>query len=443
MKSWPADKVLRRRIDGLEPYPKNARVHTPAQIGQIAKSIQAYGFTVPVLTDEAGRIIAGHGRVEAAKALGLDDVPTVTAEGWSEAQRRAYTILDNKLTLNAAWDEVVLGTEFAELEALGFDLGDLAFEPAELAAIRDTLSAGLTDPDEAPAPPDQPIATTGDLWALGRHRLLCGDATRVEDTQKLLGSAKPHLMVTDPPYGVKLDPTWRDRAGLNSLGSAGPGSQNYMDSGERDIEARWDEAWRLAPCDVFYIWCAGSRLVEVHNALADAGFETRQQLIWQKSVLTRTRSHYWWSHEHCLYGVRCGKIAHWHGAPGQSTVWELSSPKHIMGGSNEENQPHPAQKPIDCMKRPIENNSQPGDAVYDPFVGSGTSIIAAEMTGRKCYAIEIEPAYVEVSIVRWQNFTGKEAKLGDETFAQVAERRRSNEAWNATWKKPFHRPEAL
>jgi DNA modification methylase len=227
------------------------------------------------------------------------------------------------------------------------------------------------------------------------------------------------------------------------MGRAGKGGEDYMNAGKSDIEARWDGAWKLSPADVFYVWCSGRRLVETHGALADAGFETRQQLIWVKSVLTRTRTHYWFSHEHCLYGVRHGKTAHWRGAAGQSTVWQLASPKHIMGGSDEENCAHPAQKPVECMKRPIENNSQAGEAVYDPFVGSGTTIIAAEMTGRKCYAIEISPAYIDVSIVRWQNFTGKEAKLGEETFAQVAQRQSADERWQKMWRKPFHRPEAL
>jgi DNA modification methylase len=436
MKSWPADKVLRRRIDGLEPYPKNARVHTPAQIGQIAKSIQAYGFTVPVLTDEAGRIIAGHGRVEAAKALGLDDVPTVTAEGWSEAQRRAYTILDNKLTLNAAWDEAILGAEFAELEALGFDLGDLAFSPPELALIRDSKPVGLTDPDDAPDAPAEPIATTGDLWALGRHRLLCGDATKAEDAQKLFGGAKPHLMVTDPPYGVDYDPRWRLESGINK-----PHQKRAEGRVSNDDRADWRDAWILFEGDVAYVWHGALHSSEVAESLKAAGFQMRSQIIWAKSTLVIGRGHYHWQHEPCWYSVR--QKSNWRGDHKQSTLWQIQNMHRTQGNVDDGKTPHSAQKPVECMRRPIENNSQAGDAVYDPFVGSGTTIIAAEMTARQCYAIEINPAYIDVAIVRWQNFSGKEAKLGDETFAQVAERRRSNEAWNAMWKKPFHRPEAL
>ena len=426
MKSWPADKVLRRRIDGLEPYPKNARVHTPAQITQIAKSIQAYGFTVPVLTDEGGKIIAGHGRVEAAKALGLEEVPTVRATGWTEAQRRAYTILDNKLALNAGWNEALLGAEFAELEALGFDLGDLAFDPAELAAIRDTLAAGATDPDEAPEAPAVPIAATGDLWALGRHRLLCGDATRAEDAQKLLGAVRPRLMVTDPPYGVEYDPDWRNRA---DRANGKPYGDRAIGLVANDSKNDWSEAWQLFAGDVAYCWHAGRHASAVQRSLENAGFEIISQLIWAKTRLIINRGDYHWQHEPCWYAVRRGKKHGWAGDRSQTTLWSIDHAKSDTG--------HSAQKPIECMKRPIENNSQASDAVYDPFVGSGTTIIAAEMTGRKCYAIEIDPAYVEVSILRWRNFTGKEATLGDETFAQVAERRRSDEAWKAMWKKPF------
>jgi DNA modification methylase len=407
-KNWPADKVERWPIDRLVPYARNARTHTDEQIAQIAASIQEWGWTNPVLVGEDGRIIAGHARVLAGRKLGLAQVPVMLATGWSEAQRRAYVLADNQLALNASWDPELLRLELGELQELNFDLNLIGFDEAQLAAL--TANPGLTDPDEVPEPPAVPVAQRGEVWALGRHRLVCGDATAADDVARALAGVAPHLMVTDPPYGVMLDPSWRDRAGINSMGKAGKGGDAYMESGKADTEARWDGVWALFPGDVFYVWCAGFRLVEVYTALMDQGLETRQQLIWEKSVLTRTRTHYWWSHEHCLYGVRKGKTAHWIGAPGQSTVWKIASPKHIMGGSEEENLPHPAQKPVECMKRPIENNSSPGQAVYDPFVGSGTTIIAAEMTGRACHAIEINPTYIDVTIERWQNFTGEKAK---------------------------------
>ena len=247
----------------------------------------------------------------------------------------------------------------------------------------------------------------------GGHRLLAGDSTSPADVEALLAGAKPHLMVTDPPYGVMLDPSWRDALGLNRMGQSGTGGEHYMHGGKDDTDARWDEVWKLAPVDVFYVWCADSGLIDVHNALSDAGLPTKHIIVWHKSVLTMTRTHYWCTHEHCLYGWRKTSTAHWVGKAGQSSVWDLASPKHIMGGSKEENQPHPAQKPVECMKRPIENNSGAGDSVYEPFSGSGTTIVAAEMTGRRCYAMEIEPVYVDVAVRRWQEFTGRTAVRED------------------------------
>lgn len=245
----------------------------------------------------------------------------------------------------------------------------------------------------------------------GGHRLLCGDATNADDVARALDGAKPHLMVTDPPYGVHLDPTWRDRSGANTYAKSGAGTEHYLVGGTADSRANWADAWRQSPTDVFYAFCAaGPLLIDAAAGFDEAGFELRQILVWDKGVLTLTRTHYWYTHEHILYGVRKGKSAHWCGSNGQGSVWSVPSPKHIMSGSKEKREPHPAQRPVECMKRPIENNSVLGDAVYDPFVGSGTTIIAAEMTGRSCHALEIEPAYVDCAVERWQNFTGEKAK---------------------------------
>jgi DNA modification methylase len=412
MKTWPADKVIRRSIDGLEPYPKNARIHSATQIAQIAKSIQEYGFTIPVLTDEQGRIIAGHGRVEAAKTLGLTEVPTMTAEAWSEAQRRAYTILDNKIALNASWDDAILGAEFAELEVLGFDLGNLGFDPPELALIRDSLAHGLIDPDApAPIPPLEPVATTGDLWALGRHRLLCGDATKADDVKNVLDGAKPHLMVTDPPYGVDYEG-----------GSVNINKRKKLDGDQSsDLFApALNLTKQYMPDGAWYIWHADRTAEPVYKAIRNAGYDIRALIIWHKlkAHYGAPAAHYCQKHEPLLYAVRGN--AKFIGPSNECTVWEIEQPTR--------NELHPTQKPVECMMRPIRNHEGPGQIVYEPFSGSGTTIIAAEMTARKCYAIEINPAYVDVAIIRWQNFTGKDATLGDETFAQVAGKRKSKAA---------------
>ena len=214
-KLWPADRVERWDIQRLVPYAKNARTHSAAQVDQIAASIREWGWTNPVLVDEAGTIIAGHGRVLAARKLQVVDVPVMVAAGWSEAQKRAYTIADNKLTLNGGWDEELLGLELGELEILGFDLDLIGFSEDERAALTAQGTEGLTDPDAVPDLPSNPVTRPGDLWLLGSHRLICGDSRSAEDTTRLLAGVKPHLMVTDPPYGVSYDPAWRARAGVN------------------------------------------------------------------------------------------------------------------------------------------------------------------------------------------------------------------------------------
>src|SRR6266446_7061980 len=203
---WPADHVERWPIERLMPYARNARTHNDAQVSQIAASIREWGWTNPVLVAEDGTIIAGHGRVLAARKLHITDVPVMVAAGWTEAQKRAYTIADNKLTLNGGWDQELLGLEIGELEVLGFDLDLIGFSEGERAALAAQMTEGLTDPDDVPELPTEPVARAGDLWVLGSHRLLCGDSTSPDDVKKLLAGVKPHLMITDPPYGVNYDP---------------------------------------------------------------------------------------------------------------------------------------------------------------------------------------------------------------------------------------------
>jgi ParB-like chromosome segregation protein Spo0J len=219
MSDWPADKVERWPIATLIPYARNARTHSPEQIDQIAASIREWGWTNPVLVSEDGTIIAGHGRVLGAKKLGLTDAPVMVARGWSKAQIKAYALADNKLALNAGWDEAMLALEIADLQELAFDLPLIGFSDGEIATLGVDGNPGLTDPDEAPAPPVEPVSAPGDLWVLGRHRLLCGDSTISADVGRLLRDVKPHLMVTDPPYGVDYDPSWRATAGSNTIRS--------------------------------------------------------------------------------------------------------------------------------------------------------------------------------------------------------------------------------
>jgi len=695
---WPADKVERWPIEKLVPYARNVRTHSPAQVDQIAASIRAWGWTNPVLVGDDDTIIAGHGRVLAARKLRIAEVPVMVAAGWSDAQKRAYAIADNKLTLNGGWDEELLGLELGELEVLGFDLDLIGFSDAERVALASQGNAGLTDPDEVPELPEEAVSTPGDVWLLGNHRLLCGDSTSAADVRNVLGTVKPNLMVTDPPYGVDYEPGWRKRAGVN-LNKAKLGKV------ANDDRADWREAWALFPGSVAYVWHAGRHASTVQESLEATGFEVRSQIIWAKDRFALSRGHYHWQHEPCqpagtmvqkviergagsqpakieevpietlregdfvvsynpyesvvrrrgrevtrfgerqfdglmhtisaagratratpehrfsvrlnpdaadkqvvylmrrgewwrvgrvsvfntrgfglatrladnkaeeawiisvhdtpreagcaeqvlscrygiptthwevdcwskapdrersaeliaaiyagldlsaltaratlllrdhrlerdhplirggerlmfsrratrfvracnvfarimqipmptaddefswvtvtgndatpfsgsvfsmdvdrdLHYVADGLITHncwyavrgtaaWHGDRKQSTLWQIAARDDAGHG-------HGTQKPVECMKRPIENNSSPGQAVYEPFSGSGTTIIAAEITGRSCHAIELMGEYVDVAVARWQAFTGETAKLEDDgrTFAAVAAERR-------------------
>jgi DNA modification methylase len=410
MGEWPADKVERWPIAKLIPYARNARTHSAEQIDQIAASIREWGWTNPILVSEDSTIIAGHGRVLGARKLGIAEVPVMVATGWTEAQIKAYALADNKLALNAGWDEAMLALEIADLQELGFDLPLIGFSDAELAALGSNGMDGLTDPDAAPEPPALPRSEPGDLWLLGRHRLLCGDSTVANDVSRVLGDVRPHLMVTDPPYGVEYDPAWRTQAGLKH-------NKQRLGKVANDDQADWRQAWTLFPGSVGYIWHAGRHASTVQDSLTAVGFEVRAQIIWAKDRFALSRGHYHWQHEPCWYAVR-NSAAGWTGDRKQSTLWQIPTRE----GPGFE---HGTQKPVECMKRPIENNSSPGQAVYEPFCGSGTTIIAAEMTGRVCFALELLPQYVDVAVERWQAFTGGAATLeGDgRSFAAIAAER--------------------
>jgi hypothetical protein len=279
---WPADQVERRAVAGLVPYARNARTHSPQQIAQLAASIREWGWTVPVLVDEAGTIIAGHGRVLAAQQLGIADVPVMVARGWSEAQRRAYVIADNKLAENAGWDEALLKIEVGDLASMGFEVPLLGFSESEIASLN--RSPGLTDPDAAPDPPAIPVTQPGDMWQLGRHRLICGDATKAEDVQALLAGAKPHLMVTDPPYGVDYEPDWRMKASGYASMNRNPVLPGAVGKVTNDGHADWRAAWALFPGDVAYVWHAGTRAGEVAASLASRPGNTHADYLGQTSI---------------------------------------------------------------------------------------------------------------------------------------------------------------
>jgi DNA modification methylase len=407
-----ARSIEHRPVADLVPFAKNARTHSEAQVAQIASSIREFGFNNPVLVDGANGIIAGHGRVMAARKLGLAQVPVIELAHLSETQKRAYILADNRLAELAGWDRELLSLELTDLGDLGVDLVELGFDGAELDAL---LGHGQADPreEETPDPPVDPVSRRGDLWVLGSHRLLCGDATSASDVSRLLGTVRPHLMVTDPPYGVAYDPDWRNRAGASETKRVG----KVMN----DDRADWREAWALFPGEVAYVWHGALHATTVAESLAACGFDIRSQIIWAKERHVLSRGHYHWQHEPCWYAVK-GR-GHWSGDRTQSTLWQ------IPNRDQDATTIHGTQKPVECMRRPMLNNSSPGQAVYEPFSGSGSTIIAAETTGRAAYAMELDPAYVDVAVQRWRAFTGKAALLEEDgrTFTEIASERIARE----------------
>jgi DNA modification methylase len=400
---WPADRLERWPIERLIPYANNSRLHSEVDLDKIGAGILNWGWTMPVLADEEGVLLAGHARVGAAAKLGLKSIPVIVARGWSEEEKRAYRLADNQLAARASWDPEQLRDELRELEFAGFDLGLIGFDPDQLETILAGLgSSGLTDPDSVPEVPEQPVTRPGDVWQLGDHRVACGDSTSAADVAPVLAGSEPHLMIADPPYGVSYEPSWRARRGLG----AGKLSQGKVLNDDR---ADWRETYALFPGDVAYIWHGALHGDIVAAGLAACGLQPRAQIVWAKQHFTLSRGDYHWQHETCWYAVREGRTSHWQGDRRQTTVWEIANNNPFGNPQREQSWGHGTQKPVECMRRPIVNNSRPGQAIYDPFLGSGTSLIAAEMTGRVCYGVELNPGYVDVVVRRWQGFTGRAA----------------------------------
>ena len=399
--SFAPDAIEMWPLSRLQPYAKNAKAHGADQVAKIAASMAEFGWTVPCLVADDGELIAGHGRVLAATQLGLTEAPVIVLGHLTEAQRRAYRIADNKLTELGTWDEALLSAELNDLLAEDYDLSLIGFDDAEL----EELLAGEVDPetasrdgeDDVPEALETRISRPGDLWVLGKHRLLCGDATVATDIERLLGDVTPLLMVTDPPYGVEYDPGWRNKAGAVATKRTGKVLN--------DDRADWREAWALFPGDVAYVWHGALHATTVAESLDASGFNIRSQIIWAKDRLVLSRGDYHWQHEPCLYAVKKTGKGHWAGDRKQTTLWQIANK------DQDAETVHGTQKPVECMRRPILNNSSPGQAVYEPFMGSGTTLIAAETTGRVCLGVELNPSYVDVAVQRWQEFTGQKAIL--------------------------------
>jgi DNA modification methylase len=395
----PTKQVEELPTADLIPYARNAKKHDDAQIAKIAGSIREFGFNNPVLIDGKNGIIAGHGRVMAAQKLGLEQVPCIRLDHLSETQKQAYILADNRLAeIGGGWDMEALKIELKELADADIDLEALGFgEDFDLSVGGEQEQSDVdAEPqiDKAEELREKWGVETGQLWQLGEHRILCGDSTKAEDVARALDGAKPLLMVTDPPYGVEYDPSWRAEAGVNK-------NKDKMGKVANDDKADWREAWALFSGDALYVYHAGAFAGVVQDSIESCGFKIRAQIIWAKDRMALSRGDYHWQHEPCWYGVRDGKPGHRNDDRKQTTLWEIPSRDDSGHG-------HGTQKPVECMARPIRNHHS--EFVYEPFSGSGTTIIACEQLGRKCRAIEISPAYVAVAIQRWADATGKEPK---------------------------------
>jgi len=383
-----------RPLDAVRPYANNPRQNDDA-VEAVAESIRRFGFRQPIVVDAEGVIVAGHTRYRAAQRLGLAAVPVHVTTDLTPDEVRAYRLADNKTAELASWDDAMLSIELDALRGAGIDWTLLGFDEEELAKLLAPAGTeGLTDPDAVPEKPVDPITKPGDLWLLGKHRLLCGDSTSATDVARLLDGAVPALMVTDPPYGVEYDPEWRMDAGLT-------GNTARMGKVMNDDRADWTEAWKLFPGDVAYVYHAGVFASTVQQSLERAGFAIRAQIIWAKDRLALSRGDYHWQHEPCWYAVREGGKGHRTDDRTQTTLWSIPARDDAGHG-------HGTQKPVECMERPVRNHL--ADLVYEPFAGSGTTVIACERTGRTCLAMELDPGYCDVVVRRWEDFTGRKAE---------------------------------
>ena len=401
----PVLKIEYRPIESLVAYDRNPRTHSDTQVAQIAASIRAFGWTNPVLVDGQNGIIAGHGRVLAAILLEMTEVPAIELAGLTEEQKRAYVIADNQLALNAGWDEDLLALELGALRDLQFDTDLLGFSERDFQQLLNRLEqqGGNGDPDGIPDPPEEPVTRPGDVWLLGEHRVLCGDSTDHHDVKIVMNGEEAACLWTDPPYGVsyvggterKLTIKNDDRDGLEGLlGGAFAAIDPLLVSGAA----------------IYIAHPAGPNALVFVERFVAQGWTLRQGLVWKKDRIVVGHSDYHYGHEPILYGLKPGYAgrrgrgaAGWYGGNACSSVFEIPSPVR--------NEDHPTAKPVALVAAMITNSSRTGEVVFDGFLGSGSTLIACEQTGRRCFGVELDPRYVDVVVKRWEQFTGKTAEL--------------------------------
>jgi len=382
-----AEKIEHLGIESLIPYARNARTHSDEQIAQIAGSIKEFGFNNPVLIDKDNGVIAGHGRLAAARKLGLKEIPCIRLEHLTETQRKAYILADNRIALNSGWETELLSIELKELQDFGIDLEGLGFDPKELNALLEPQQIeGLTDEDAVPEPPPEPITKPGDIWILGKHRLMCGDSTSIDAVDKLMAGQKADMVFTDPPYGVDYKGINNDgRDGLEELLRGAFG--NFLASSKAG-----------ASCYVFH----SDKCADIFHKVFREFFHFSSMIIWAKNSLTLSRTDYQSQHEPCLYGWMKDGSHSFYGDRKQVSVWRFDK-ERVQG--------HTTPKPVALIERAIQNSSKSGDLISDLFGGSGSTLIAAEKTGRIARLMELDPKYCDVIVKRWEEFTGKKAEL--------------------------------
>lgn len=393
-------------IDKLIPYVNNARTHSPEQVNQIVSSIREFGFVNPVLIDAEYNVIAGHGRIMAAKQEGMKEVPCVLVEHLTEAQRKAYILADNKLAENAGWDMELLRIEIEELQDMNFDIETTGFNLEEIKDILEIDPGDVLEDDFDIEPPDVPKSKLGDVYKLGRHRLICGDSTDIKTVEVLMDGRKADLYITDPPYNVAYEGKTKDALTIQNDSMSNDGFKQFL------IDAFTAANAVMKAGAVFYIWHADSEGYNFRGACFDVGWQVRQCLIWNKNSMVMGRQDYHWKHEPCLYGWKDGAGHLWAADRKQTTILNFDRPNR--------NKEHPTMKPILLFDYQIQNNTKGEDIVLDTFAGSGTTIMACEQNGRTAYCVELDPKYVDVIINRWEEFTGEKAVLISNSAGLVA-----------------------
>jgi DNA modification methylase len=412
MKSWPADQVERRAVAGLIPYARNARTHSDAQVAQIAGSIQEWGWTIPVLVDESGGIIAGHGRVLAALLLGLEEVPVMVARGWSETQKRAYVLADNKLAQNADWDLELLRVEVSELAALDVSLDLVGFGADEVAELlAEPKTEGKTDPDAVPPAPGKPTSLTGDVWLLGRHRVMCGDCTNLESVKRLTAGETADVILTDPPYCSGGFQEAGKAAG--SIGTKQGATIINDRLSTRGYLALMRAALQAMRAPILYCFTDWRMWINLFDVAESNGFGVRSMIVWNKGTPGMGRG---WRSQHEIIML---------GAQDAIPFEPKKSQGNVVTCKRQANELHPTQKPVELLETIIATTDF-ASTFYDPFGGSGSTLIACETSGKTAWLLELSGGFVDVIVMRWQGFTGLEATLeGDgRTFAEIEQERR-------------------